>query len=45
MLRTYWHDADHLASVPSILTSETTAAPVWYDLINPTPEEDKSVEH
>ncbi|APO72522.1 magnesium transporter protein CorA 2 (plasmid) [Rhizobium gallicum] len=44
MLRTYWHHADRLADVPSDLTPETTAAPVWHDLINPTPDEDRSVE-
>jgi len=45
MLRTYWHHADHLAVIPSDLNPEAPSIPVWHDLINPTPEEDRSVEH
>ncbi|NKL07038.1 magnesium transporter CorA family protein [Rhizobium leguminosarum] len=46
MLRTYWHHADHLALAPPIPVPEAaTASPVWHDLLNPTPEEDRSVEH
>ncbi|MEZ2130105.1 MULTISPECIES: magnesium transporter CorA family protein [unclassified Sinorhizobium] len=44
MLRTFWHDADHLAAVPPDPNPEVTVVPVWYDLINPTQEEDKTVE-
>lgn len=45
MLRTYWHHAGHLVVIPSELYLEATSIPVWHDLINPTPEEDRSVEH
>ncbi|APO76065.1 magnesium transporter protein CorA 2 [Rhizobium etli 8C-3] len=45
MLCTYWHHADRLAAVPSDVTPETAPAPVWHDLLNPMPEENRSVEH
>ncbi|ANP85628.1 magnesium/cobalt transporter CorA [Rhizobium leguminosarum] len=45
MLRTYWHHADHLALEPPIPGPEAaTPTPVWHDLLNPIPEEDRSVE-
>ena len=44
MLRNYSRDAEHLSCLRPVADAPDAVMPIWFDLINPTPSEDKTVE-
>ena len=44
MLRNYSRDAEHLSCLRPVAEAPDAVLPIWFDLINPTPSEDKLVE-
>ena len=44
MLRNYSRDAEHLSCLRPVAEAPDAVLPIWFDLINPTPSEDKFVE-
>ncbi|WP_457810961.1 magnesium transporter CorA family protein [Sinorhizobium meliloti] len=44
MLHTYANDINRLAAANTAAEGAAQPIPIWFDLVNPTPEEDRSVE-